>query len=341
MLRTPVLQLTADNKPLNDKVMARLMTVSVTDNKNLDADELTITLDDHDGTLEMPKRGVRLQCWMGFEDSDVHDMGTYVVDGCEWSGTPDTLSITAKSADFKSSLKSGHSQSYHNKTLGDIADTVAKRQQLTLSIKPELVSIDVGHVDQTDESDIHLLTRLCHQYGAVVNIKHGKLLIFTANANVSVSGHPLDITVITRQTGDQFRYSVEDRQGDYTGVSARYQDKGQATKKTATAGNVEKRGGGDDPNTKTKRLKGAYKSKQAAAAAAAAEMKRIKDEQARFSINTAYAYPAVTTESPIQLQGFKAEIDALRWTVDKAVHSYSKSGGLTTQLDLLAGLSSK
>lgn len=338
MLRTPVVQLTADNKPLNDKVMARLMTVSVTDNKNLDADELMITLDDHDGTLEMPKRGVRLQCWMGFEDLGVYDMGTYVVDGCEWSGTPDTLSITAKSADFKSSLKSGHSQSYHNKTLGDIADTVAKRQQLTLSIKPELVSIDVGHVDQTDESDIHLLTRLCHQYGAVVNIKHGKLLIFTANSNTSVSGHPLDITVITRQTGDQFRYSVEDRQGDYTGVSARYQDKGQATKKTATAGNVEKRGGGDDPNTKTKRLKGAYKSKQAAASAAAAEMKRIEDEQARFSINTAYAYPAVTTESPIQLQGFKAEIDALKWTVDKAEHTYRKYGGLTSQLDLLASL---
>ena len=338
MLRTPVLQLPAVYIPLNDKVLGRLMTVYVNVNKKFVADELTIKLYDHVGTLEMPKRGVRLQCWMGFEDSGIHDMGTYVVDGCEWSGTPDTLSITAKSADFKSSLKSGHSQSYHNKTLGDIADTVAKRQQLTLSIKPELVSIDVGHVDQTDESDIHLLTRLCHQYGAVVNIKHGKLLIFTANANVSVSGHPLDITVITRQTGDQFRYSVEDRQGDYTGVSAGYQDKGQATKKAATAGNVEKRGGGDDPYTKTKRLKGTYKSKQAAAAAAGAEMKRIGDEQARFSISTAYAYPAVSTESPIQLQGFKAEIDALKWTVDKAEHTYRKYGGLTSQLDLLASL---
>lgn len=338
MLRTPVLQLTADDKPLNDQVMSRLMTLSVTDNKNLEADELAITLDDHDGALELPKRGVKLQCWMGFEDTGIHDMGTYVVDSCEWSGSPDTINIKAKSADFKSSLKSGRSESYHNKTLGDIADTVAKRQQLTLSIKPELVGIDVGHVDQTDESDIHLLTRLCYQYGAVVNIKHGKLLIFTANANVSVSGHPLDLTVITRQTGDNYRYSVEDRQGDYTGVSAGYQDKGKATKKTATAGNVEKRGGGDDPNTKTKRLKGSYKSKQAATAAASAEMKRIEDEQAKFSISTAYAYPAVTTESPIQLQGFKAEIDKLKWTVDKATHNYIKSRGLTSQLDLLASL---
>lgn len=327
MLRTPVLQLTADNKPLNDKVMARLMTVSVTDNKNLDADELTITLDDHDGVLEMPKRGVRLQCWMGFEDSGVHDMGTYVVDGCEWSGAPDTLSITAKSADFKSSLKSGHSQSYHNKTLGEVADIIAKRQQLELSIKTDLATINVGHVDQTDESDIHLLTRLCHQYGAVVNIKHGKLLIFTANSNTSASGHPLNITVITRQTGDQFRYSVEDRQGDYDNVATSYQDKKTASRKTVDT---------NGSKAKTKKLKGTCKSKEAATAAAHAESKRIKDQQAKFSISPAYAYPAITTESPIQLQGFKAEIDALKWTVDKAVHGYSKSGGLTTQLDLLA-----
>ena len=329
MLRTPILKLTADSKPLNDQVMARIMTLSVTDNKNLDADELTLTLDDHDGALALPKRGVKLQCWMGFEDAGIHDMGIYIVDSSEWAGTPDTISIRAKSADFKSSLKSGHSQSYHNKTLGEIAETVAKRQQLTLSIKPELVSIDVGHVDQTDESDIHLLTRLCHQYGAVVNIKHGKLLIFTANSNVSASGHALDITIITRQTGDQFRYSVEDRQSDYDNVSASYQDTKTATRKTVN---------NNEAKTKTRRLKGTYKSKEAATAAANAEAKRIKEEQAKFSITTAYAYPAVTTESPITLQGFKADIDALKWTVDKATHTYGKSSGLTTQLELLASL---
>ena len=338
MNRTPVLKLSADDKPLDDQVMARLMALSVTDNKNKDADELSITLDDHDGALELPKRGVKLQCWLGYTDAGVHDMGTYIVDSSEWSGTPDTISIKAKSADFKSSLKSGRSQSYHDATLGRIASEVAQRQSLELAIKPELATINVGHVDQTDESDINLLTRLCHQYGAVVNIKHGKLLIFTANSNETISGDKLTLTEITRQTGDSYRYSVEDRQSDYTGVSAGYQDTGKATKQSATAGNVEKRGGGDDPNTKTKRLKGTYKSKDAAAAAAHAEMKRIEDEQAKFSLNTAYAYPAITTESPIKLTGFKQAIDELKWTVDKATHSYSKSSGLTSQLDLLASL---
>lgn len=332
MLRTPVIKLTADDEPLNEQVLSRLMTLSITDNKNLDADELSITLDDHDGALELPKRGVKLQCWMGFADTGVHDMGTYIVDSSEWGGAPDTISVKAKSADFKSSLKAGRSESYHNVTLGKIADDVAKRQQLELSIKPELATIDVGHVDQTDESDINLLTRLCHQYGAVVNIKHGKLLIFTANANVSASGHPLSLTIITRQTGDSYRYSVEDRQGDYDNVAASYQDKDAAKRKTVDADESAKTKG------KTKKLKGAYKSKKAAKSAADSESKRIKEQQAKFGITTAYAYPAITTESPIQLQGFKAEIDALSWTVDKATHNYGKSSGLSTQLDLLASL---
>lgn len=329
MSRTPVIEISADDKPLNDQVMSRLMTISITDNKNLDADELSITLDDHDGQLELPKRGVKIQCWMGFVDVGVHDMGTYIVDSSEWSGSPDTISIKAKSADFKSSLKSGHSQSYHNETLGSIAGTVAKRHELILAIKPELSSINVGHVDQTDESDIHLLTRLCHYYGAVVNIKHGKLLIFTANSNQTASGTALTLTEITRRIGDSYRYSVEDRQSDYDGVSASYQDKNEAKRKTVNS---------SDAKSKNKKLKGTYKSKDAATAAADAEDKRMKEQQAKFSIATAYAYPAVTTESPITLQGFKAEIDALKWTVDKATHSYSKSSGLTTQLELLASI---
>lgn len=329
MSRIPIIKISADNKPLNDQVMNRLITVSVTDNKNLDADELAITLDDHDGALTLPKRGVKLQCWMGFVDAGVVDMGTYIVDSSEWSGTPDTISIKAKSADFKSSLKSGHSQSYHNETLGDIASTVAKRHELELAIKPELATINVGHVDQTDESDIHLLTRLCHHYSAVVNIKHGKLLIFTANSNETLSGTALTLTEITRQTGDSYRYSVEDRQSDYDDVSASYHDKKDAERKTVN---------NSDSKSKTKKLKGTYKSKEAATAAASAEKKRIKDQQAKFSISTAHAYPAITTESPIKLINYKAEIDALAWTVDKATHSYSKSSGLTTQLELLASI---
>lgn len=327
MLRTPIIKLTADNEPLDTAIMARLMNLSVTDNKSGDADELSITLDDHDGKLAMPKRGVKLQCWLGYIDAGVHDMGIYTVDSIEWGGTPDTITIKAKSADMKGSLKSARSQSYHDKELGEIASQVATRHELELAMTDYLMTIDVGHIDQTDESDLHLLTRLCWQFGAVVNVKHGKLLIFQPYENKTVSGQPLTLTVLKRDKGDQFRFSIEDRQGDVDNVQASYHDKDKAEKVTVDT---------DSSGQKPKKLKGTFKDKQTATAAATAEQKRIEGEQGKFSINCAFGYPAITTESPIELQGFKPEIDALKWTVDKATHSYSKSGGLTTSLDLVA-----
>ena len=40
--------------------------------------------------------------------------------------------------------------------------------------------------------------------------------------------------------------------------------------------------------------------------------------------------------SPIKVEGFKTDIDNLKWIVEKATLSYAKSGGLTTQIDLEA-----
>ena len=188
--------------------MARLMSCEVTDNSAGDADELSLTLDDHDGKLAMPKRGVKLQCWMGYINAGVHDMGIYTVDSVEWGGTPDTITVKAKSADMKGTLKTARSQSYHDKTLGEIAQQLATRHELELAMTDYLMMIAVGHIDQTDESDMHLLTRLCWQFGAVVNVKHGKLLIFQPYENKTVSGQPLSITVLKRDKGDQFRFSI-------------------------------------------------------------------------------------------------------------------------------------
>lgn len=327
MLRTPLIQITADSKPLAAVIMARLMTLSITDNKKGDADELSITLDDHDGLLELPKRGVVLQCWLGYTDVGTQDMGTFTVDSVNWDGTPDIITIKAKSADMKGSLKSARSQSYHDKKLGDIAREVATRHELELAMTDYLQTIEVGHIDQTDESDLHLLTRLCWQFGAVVNVKHGKLLIFQPYENKTVSGQPLTLTTLNRTKGDSFSFSIEDRQGDVDNVQASYHDPKQAKKVT-----VDTNTGGK----KAKKLKGNFKDEKTATAAANAEKKRIEGEQGKFSINCAFGYPAISTESPIELQGFKAEIDSLKWTVDKATHSYSKSQGLTTQLDLTA-----
>jgi phage protein D len=335
--RIPLFALTADNQPLDQLINSRVIDLSVTDNRSGEADELRISLSDHDGLLELPRRGVLLTCKLGFTDTGLINMGRFVVDETEFAGTPDIITITARSADFRSSIKSGNRQSYHRQSLGQIAQTIASRNSLKLVITSDLSGLTIEHVDQTDESDLNLLTRLARANGAELSIKQGSLLLFKAGQAQTASGKTLPTITLTRHDGDQFRYSEADRDSDYTGVSAYYQDTGKATRKRVTAGRPEVRGGGDDPNTKTRVLKQTFASQAEAERAAKAAMNRTSRQQATFSMTTAYGRPDISSESPVRLQGFKPQIDRLNWIVAKATHSYSSSG-LTSSLELEANV---
>lgn len=328
MIKTPVCIVTANSKPLNALIYSRILSVTVTDNRANEADELSIVLDDHDGALELPKRGVRLNCRMGYLGGKLHDKGDFIVDETEWSGTPDQITVKASSANFKSNIKEAKSKSYHRKKFGEIAAEIAKNHSLTLVMTSDLKNIDLSHVDQTNESDLNLLMRLAKQNGAEMAVKKDRLLIFAAGSAKTASGKDLPTITLTRNSGDQFRYSEQDRESDHTGVSASYQNMGKAKREKAVSGE----------KGKVKHLKGTFATKAEAERAAKAKMAEIKRQMAKFSITTAYGIPEISTESPVKLQGFKAEVGKLKWIVEKATHSFAKSGGLTTQLDLEANI---
>ena len=328
MIKTPVCIITANNKPLNELISSRIISVTVTDNRANEADELSIVLDDSDGALELPKRGVKLNCKMGYLGEDIHDKGDFVVDETEWSGTPDLITVKASSANFKSKIKEAKSKSYHRKKFGEIASEVAKNHELTLVMTADLKAINLAHVDQTNESDLNLLQRLAKQNGAEMAVKKDRLLIFKAGSAKTASGKNLPAITLTRNDGDQFRYSEQDRESDHTGVSASYQDTGKAKREKAVSGE----------KGKVKHLKGTFANKEEAERASKAKMAEIKRQMAKFSITTAYGIPEISTESPVKLDSFKTEIDKLKWIVEKATHSYAKSGGLTTQLELESNL---
>ncbi|MEN8319767.1 contractile injection system protein, VgrG/Pvc8 family [Acinetobacter junii] len=325
MVKTPICILTADNKPLNDLILQRIKSVTVTDNRANEADQLDIVLDDSDGVLELPRRGVKINCQLGFEGEGLHDKGDFIVDETEWSGTPDTITIKASSANFKSNIKEAKSKSFHRKSFGEIAAEIAQNHNLTLVMTTDLKSINLNHIDQTNESDLNLLVRISKQNGAEMAVKKDRLLIFKAGSAKTASGKDLPSVMLTRNDGDQFRYSEQDRESDHTGVSASYYDTGKAKRETVTAGT----------EGKVKKLKGTFANKEEADRASKAKMDEIKRQMAKFSITTAFGIPSISTESPVKLDGFKPQVDRLKWIVEKATHTYSESG-LITQLELEA-----
>lgn len=316
----------ATAKSQNDislKIKDRLISLTLTDNRGLEADQLDITLSDHDNALAIPKRGAKIQLSLGWADGELTNKGSFIVDEVEHSGTPDVLTIKARSADFKDNIHEKKATSYHAKTLGEIVATIAKAHQLTPKVSKELADINIAHVDQTDESDLNLLSRLATDNDAIVTVKSGYLLMFSAGKATTVSGQPIPPITITRADGDQHRYSIVERESGYTGVKAYWSDKKEAKRQKVIVGKEDK----------LKVIRKNYKSEAEAKSAANAELNRSKRNAATFSLTLALGRPDITPETPTILNGWKTDITSQAWLVIKATHSLSGSG-LTTALEL-------
>ena len=130
---TPAFMLTLGGDDITDNLSHRLLSLTMTDNRGFEADQLDIELDDSDGQLAMPARGAVLSLFLGWKGSALIGKGQFTVDEIEHRGAPDTLTIRARSADFRGSLNSRREVSYHDTTLGDGGYTTALELEVKLS----------------------------------------------------------------------------------------------------------------------------------------------------------------------------------------------------------------
>lgn len=212
-----------DDKDITTSLSGRLVSLTLTDNRGFEADQLDIQLDDTDGKLDLPPRGAEIRVAFGWEAGGLIDKGSYTVDEVEHSGTPDTLNIRARSADLRAGLTTQRERSWHDVTLNDIVYTIADECDLEPLVQATLGGEYIEHIDQTNESAVNLLTRLAKQFDAIATVKNGKLIFIPAAGGVSASGITLPTVHIKRESGDQHRFAISDRDS-YAAVKATYND---------------------------------------------------------------------------------------------------------------------
>ncbi|OHW40859.1 phage late control D family protein [Pseudomonas sp. 06C 126] len=319
----PAFRLSVDGLDIAQKISPRLMSMDLTDNRGVEADQLTITLSDHDGLLTIPPKGAVLRLWLGWSDTGLVDKGTYTVDETEHSGAPDVLSIRARSADLRKGLKTKRERSWSNTTLGEVLGDIAMGNNLTATIAGTLDGLPILQLDQANESDANLISRLGEEFDAVASVKAGCLLCLPAGGGKTASGLDLPHITLTRIDGDQHRYLQADRDS-YDGVRAYYYDVNSAKKQEAIAG------GGDN----LKDLRHTYSDQQSALRAARAEFRRLQRGSATLSYTLAMGRPDLIPELTYTLQGVKAEIDEIIWYGGNVQHSLTADGGYTVSLEL-------
>lgn len=308
------------------------------------------------GSYQRDDSGAVITLFLGWKGQTLFGKGNFTVDEVEHHGAPDTMTIRARSADFRGSLNSRREVSYHDTTLGEVVTQIAGRNNLKPMLADGFAGIAVAHIDQTQETDAKFLTRLATLYGAVAAVKAGRLLFIKPGNGVTASGKPIPQMTITRQDGDRHSFSIADR-GAYTGISASWlhtkdpkpkkvkvkrkpkvkhlralEHPAAKKKKTTATKTPEAREGdylaGTEDNIFT--LTTVYATKAAAMRAAKAKWDKLQRGVAEFSLTLAMGRADLYPETPVRVSGFKSVIDAQPWIISKVTHSLSSSGYTTT-----------
>ncbi|MEM5528089.1 contractile injection system protein, VgrG/Pvc8 family [Gammaproteobacteria bacterium AS21] len=327
----PNYRILINDKNVTDIFQGRLISLTLKDERGNKADQLDISLEDSDDSLTLPSKKSIIKVWLGFKQTNninaslINNVlptntaqpliykGSFVVDSIQYGNQSgvNIMQITARSADFKGSLKLKREQSWDQITIKDVLSTIATRHSLIIRISDALAPLVIDHIDQTDESDLSFLNRLAKLYDALCTIKDGNLLFSEIGNGLTISGKALDTLYIDKTQCSTYGYQTQERDSEYTGVQSYWNDKKYARRQTITAGS--------DENPKV--LRTTYPSELQATQAAKSEWKKVNRNQASMSLELAIGIPDAIPEMPVLLTGFKEQIIVQKWGVESLEHS--------------------
>jgi hypothetical protein len=323
----PVFRLVADSQDVTDRLAARFMGLRLTDETGADADSLEITLaDPADSPIPIPRTGAELELWLGY-DNQAQRMGLFVVDEIELNGWPGDMVIRARAAPYEATnggkkwLQTQKSRSWPKGTkLSAMVEKIAKDNGLKPAVSPALQAVGLPHLDQTEESDLSFLIRVCKKYDALVKPGGGALVVLKRGEGKTASGQDMTPIAVAASDCGSFRLTLARRDSPGTVVAHWH-----ATK---AARRQEIKVGSGEP---VKVLRTPYTSAEDATAAASAELDRRRRGTGRLAL-TMPGNPEVTAERLLNLAGFRDGVNG-EWIVTRVTHSLDKSRGYACEVE--------
>lgn len=306
----------ADDTDITETIKKHLLSLTLTDETGITSDTFKLSLDDSGHKLKIPKKSVKLAVKIGYSGNLI-PKGSYNVDNVSLCSPPPKMDITARGANFSKSLREPKNRSWHECSFYDILKSIAAEHNLQAKMTQELQKLFVVHEDQTDESDIHLLTRLAKEYDAVAKPNGSFLMIIKNALGQSISGKALPIINVSGNQISSWSGSLPDRD-KYLSAVAVWLDKDAAEEKEVTAGS----------GTPAFRIRKKFATETEAFTAATAALDKLNRRNAKLSF-TMPGNPEICAESPLFICGFREGFNG-EWIVHKATHTITSSGYKTT-----------
>lgn len=315
-----------DGTDLADRIDPRLLELTLVEKRGGEADELSLTLHNHDGQLVAPATGRTLHLALGWESGEdvvlgLVDKGAFRVDEVEERGPPDIIQIRARSADFTGPARQRRVKVWKDTTLGAVLRAIAARGGLAAQVHPDLAGKPIAILEQHNKSDHALVQDLGARFDALATWKNRQLLFMPIGSPTTASGAPLPAITLTRQDGWSWSCRQADRT-QYDGAEAQWHDPATGQRRTHKTG-----------GTNRKRLKRTYASQAEAQQAATAEAARRARSKRTFTYELAMANMQLQPNAPITLAGWTTAIDAASWLIE-SVETRMGGNGLRQRIEL-------
>lgn len=181
------LQLTYNNVDISTDLQSHLLSWTYTDNLSGQADDLQVTLEDREQLWTgdwVPEKGATLKAKIIRENKKYEgtteevDPGLFEIDEIECNGPPSTVTIKAISVPESSSLRGEEkNRAWEKSKLSVIADDIAAGAKLKLFYETQ-DNPEYDRIEQTSESDLVFLSRLCNDAGLALKVSDAQIVIF-------------------------------------------------------------------------------------------------------------------------------------------------------------------
>lgn len=328
-MRTPAFRISAGGADVTRIVEQHLVRLRLSSTSDRTSDTLELEISDSNNRLAAPTTERELKVSLGYRDSRLVDMGVYFHSESEIQLAPARLIVRATAADFRSrsSLKAPKRRSWDDVALGSLVRAIAAEHGYTARVHSRLAGIVIPHIDQTAESDLHLLRRLARQYDATTKALAGHL-IFEPRGIGRSAGTDQALPIVVYAPGQRAadgqsvlsaRYTVKGRPR-YSSVVATYQD-------VAAGKLAHVKAGGGEP---TYQIREPFPDRPQAEDAARARLTRLSRQTEELELQVP-GNPLLVSEAVIALEQWPSP-EGSRWTVLRADHSLSKKRGYVTDV---------
>ena len=306
-----------------------VLSISVKDysSNSKSSDSVTIVLSDATETIAIPDPEVEIEIFLGYsgdellESERMHSVGKFNVDSITISGPPNEITISGNSLSLGvgglglASLKTRKTRTIEGKTLKTLAELVAADHDLKAEVDSTIQSIDVGTIQQTEESDTHMLFRTAEKFGVNYKIADGRI-IFTKPGNNSNGGNATTF-VIGYASTSSWTYK-RDKKSDFNSCVAQYTEEGSCEYLETTVGS----------GSPVMRLGTPFEDAGQALAAARAFLDNARRNGAGVSVKLP-GRSDIFAGGKINLIGFPYELRG-DWEIEELEHSFSASGFTTS-----------